>query len=1238
MPSYNPYIRIQGAAFNSSAGQQLQSQAISSLRDAFTAAGTTVEKVGKINTKELQDSTYKNGLNIANTGTAEDLQKYLQSNSSNMTTDQVNGLTNQYRKTLAFRQGQQDRTEARTASDANKKAALDSLNTGVRDGAINEAFTQLDPKLIDNITLTGSKYKQLDLNTEVGATNIAALKDAKPRSIDGLSGEELLRTKEYNNSIIKAKHIFQLQDNNPVFQKLLVSGKVKLDNQENLGKFIGNSTDSVDLRESDVRKWERVLRDNPNSPEAITELRAARGAARIAQIQKQKSLQTANSDLTKVLARIADAATKSGNTVATGAMSKFKNDTNVYNKKLERNEKVSSLINKLLATKTTKGAISYSPEVQEKVRNYVEKLKAQGYSPNVIAGYVQSGLRKGKHSYVGPNDANYFNDKQKLDVRDASITQYLKNTDTIPQLPAAVSGVISNADSVDLSTAQANIARLQRDNTQVNEDRTTDFSKKLQEKLNGYTPVSSPTSGNGEAIVVNGSTDAKVPPKDGVVTSVTPQTVTYPTIAPTVANLQDQLKFYQDNLSDQTGKFSNDDKKGFGQEILKIRKAIYTKNKKAEQGKSKAEKIAFLNSNSVRPIETRDGIVVDAVNPSILTEADKLLYSKQKKFPATATKGYTASHNLTFKQLEKEYNAAKKSNFGGFTGNVLDAALGTNDGAHRQDLDQTHLVKVENLITKIGKKLGTANRTDTLNVLYRTAKYDERAMIGELIYQSKYNKDSKFRDSEQNSNFHHALATTVVSAAPVGKVVQGVAKTIGYGLEKVGAKNLGDKLLATNVTPRFTSTGQSINTTAKNIGGRVRTVGSRSVEEVGVMSRSQNKIINGLNTEIATIDERIAAGVGQDLKVSLEEQKAQISRRISNIKDNPASTKTVYTNINVTDKFRVDEATLNQLENGTQKEVKAIVKTLGATDKEEAISAVKNRLGKIANQNKIATANQIKKNIYVTGINSAIDVHNHSAGDAPDSNNRSGSTAADKLRVLRDNNLKNPRNGLSKPVISNTATGVTFTHASLLHIAASQAPASVLRMLMNDSSTTKDQKDELTKVLQFNGSKEAKKLAINRYIALLDTKPILPKSKIKSIQSNNAGNIKTVVGTVWNGQINKNSNKFVEFSSPELGILALNKVLEANLTKVSTPKELILRYAAESKERTEYKRTGKLPANLLNYAKSVAKSQGIANIDGKLPKNVDMVKLIKVMIRHEGGKEASTYYTDKIIKDGMRLK
>ena len=140
-----------------------------------------------------------------------------------------------------------------------------------------------------------------------------------------------------------------------------------------------------------------------------------------------------------------------------------------------------------------------------------------------------------------------------------------------------------------------------------------------------------------------------------------------------------------------------------------------------------------------------------------------------------------------------------------------------------------------------------------------------------------------------------------------------------------------------------------------------------------------------------------------------------------------------------------------------------------------------------------------------------------------------------------------------------------------------------------------------------------------------------------NVRNNNLGNILNSSKNKWKGQTNLDTEEtFASFSSPELGVRALKKVIEANIKATSTIEEYVNRYASEPDERAHFRKTGSLLPHLKNYALVIAQSQGLDSEKAKIPTKTNMLEWIKATARAEGGEEALSYFTDDIIKAGLK--
>tara|TARA_R110002153_G_scaffold175806_1_gene329012 strand:+ start:13732 stop:15294 length:1563 start_codon:yes stop_codon:yes gene_type:complete len=154
--------------------------------------------------------------------------------------------------------------------------------------------------------------------------------------------------------------------------------------------------------------------------------------------------------------------------------------------------------------------------------------------------------------------------------------------------------------------------------------------------------------------------------------------------------------------------------------------------------------------------------------------------------------------------------------------------------------------------------------------------------------------------------------------------------------------------------------------------------------------------------------------------------------------------------------------------------------------------------------------------------------------------------------------------------------------------------------------------------------------------------PFQNKPVVRNVRNNNLGNIK-ITKDKWEGMIdNPNEKTFVSYKTPEFGIRALNIVIDANLNATNSYETYVNRYASEPKEKAFFKKNGRLMPHLLNYAKTLANSQGIDTTNNnwlkEKPTNVNKLEWIKATAIAEGGKESLNYFTDEIITKGLNLK
>lgn len=141
-----------------------------------------------------------------------------------------------------------------------------------------------------------------------------------------------------------------------------------------------------------------------------------------------------------------------------------------------------------------------------------------------------------------------------------------------------------------------------------------------------------------------------------------------------------------------------------------------------------------------------------------------------------------------------------------------------------------------------------------------------------------------------------------------------------------------------------------------------------------------------------------------------------------------------------------------------------------------------------------------------------------------------------------------------------------------------------------------------------------------------------------NVRNNNLGNIKNIQANEWVGQTNLETDEtFANFETPQLGIRALTKVVQANINATDTFEEYVNRYASEPDEKDYYAKNGELMPHLKNYGSVIAASQGINDVKQNIPKDINMLEWIKATARAEGGSDALSYFTDDIIKEGIEL-
>lgn len=120
------------------------------------------------------------------------------------------------------------------------------------------------------------------------------------------------------------------------------------------------------------------------------------------------------------------------------------------------------------------------------------------------------------------------------------------------------------------------------------------------------------------------------------------------------------------------------------------------------------------------------------------------------------------------------------------------------------------------------------------------------------------------------------------------------------------------------------------------------------------------------------------------------------------------------------------------------------------------------------------------------------------------------------------------------------------------------------------------------------------------------------KNLTRGERNNNPGNIRSVPGISWLGQIAGKDQSFATFDSSENGIRALVKLLR-NYQRVhglKTVRQIIARYAPPADNN-----------NTSAYSRAVASALGVgedAEID--LSNNATMTAMVAAIIRHENGR------------------
>jgi hypothetical protein len=134
------------------------------------------------------------------------------------------------------------------------------------------------------------------------------------------------------------------------------------------------------------------------------------------------------------------------------------------------------------------------------------------------------------------------------------------------------------------------------------------------------------------------------------------------------------------------------------------------------------------------------------------------------------------------------------------------------------------------------------------------------------------------------------------------------------------------------------------------------------------------------------------------------------------------------------------------------------------------------------------------------------------------------------------------------------------------------------------------------------------------------------ESKPLSIRNYNPINIKNYESNKWKGEV-LSSNKFEKFESPYWGLRASMIVLGANIKATDSVKDFVLRFGTESHESIQ-------DEHISNYVSYLENNLGYK---GKI-KDTDLMNLLRLVIRFEGGHEAYTYYLPYVntLEDLMR--
>lgn len=119
-----------------------------------------------------------------------------------------------------------------------------------------------------------------------------------------------------------------------------------------------------------------------------------------------------------------------------------------------------------------------------------------------------------------------------------------------------------------------------------------------------------------------------------------------------------------------------------------------------------------------------------------------------------------------------------------------------------------------------------------------------------------------------------------------------------------------------------------------------------------------------------------------------------------------------------------------------------------------------------------------------------------------------------------------------------------------------------------------------------------------------------------NVRNNNPCNIKHNKNNVWLGSI-YSSGIFEKFKNKELGYRACVIVTMSNIINTNSVEGFVGRFATEPFENSK-------TLHLRNYSKAIAEELGYTT---KIHLK-DTLKVVKIIIRREGGVEASTYYNN----------